>query len=975
MFIVMHCGGMPFNGETIASGQSLGGSESAAYYVARELARRGHKVIMFTNHDKEGMFDGVKYCSAGQVTEAEPLGYRFHFFAQNTPHDVCIVQRHPLAFRHVFASKVNLLWLHDLGLHSQTPYMNSQLWNINYILATSRWHIDQLHSVYGVPGERFILAPNGVDQELYHTRDAVRFKSLSGNGRTNLVYSSRPERGLEHLVREGGIMDRLHEHDPNRYMLHVCMYANFPPHMSGLYEYLFERCRSLPNVNLLDPLSKADLADLQRGADVWCYPSEFEEVSCITAMEAVNAGLSIVASDVGAISETLRGHPATLIPLKDGKADEDAFVECLTSSRLSKTQPHRSFQWGYAVDAIESAIDSSLRESVSSQGAVARHLVRMSDIYAFQEWRKVLTPDSDRIALASADEVDECYRFAFHRDWKAHYQAYYQYEKDRGVNYGPENLDGNTRYEAVAMLLREKNLPEGGVVLDYGCAHGHYTVNLAKRFPHLKFVGIDIEATNVEKARAWAAEEHIENVSFAQATVDELDVPYRPHFIIAAEVLEHLEDASGTVDKLGALLHEDGTLLLTTPVGPWEYIGACEHWPWRAHVHHFERADLHEMYGHHPDFDVKIATSGLTEEAEVLGSYIVTFKKPGKPSGKIDYGRKLKQTVPRQTLALCMIVKNGEEGLLKAINSVYPQVSEIVIGVDATTTDGTVGVIDRLIENRRGPLPLIRYFTIPSPTEIGFDEARNMVIENVDSDWILWLDADEHVEGAANLMKYLRASMYNGFAVDHHHLSVDPPGLLRTDKPTRVFRNHKGIRFFGVVHEHPEVEINKGVGPAVFIPDVKISHVGYRTESVRKGRFMRNIGLMERDREKYPERILGKFLWVRDLSMMNRFEMEQNGGHVTDDIVSRSYHGMDLYEELMDIADERMLIDGMEYYSQLCAVVGGIEMSLDLNMSQDLGTMGDAPKYRGVFRNVEVSRKFIDRVFKERTKNYGNKYL
>ena len=42
--ILMHVGGMPFNGDTIPSGQSLGGSESAAYYLAKALVKRGHRI-------------------------------------------------------------------------------------------------------------------------------------------------------------------------------------------------------------------------------------------------------------------------------------------------------------------------------------------------------------------------------------------------------------------------------------------------------------------------------------------------------------------------------------------------------------------------------------------------------------------------------------------------------------------------------------------------------------------------------------------------------------------------------------------------------------------------------------------------------------------------------------------------------------------------------------------------------------------
>ena len=98
MFITMHCMGMPFNGETLEK-HSLGGSESACYYVAKELAARGHKVIVFTTNPEEGDWDGVRYRWMGNPTEASPMGERFGFYAENTPQDVLIMQRHPHAFR------------------------------------------------------------------------------------------------------------------------------------------------------------------------------------------------------------------------------------------------------------------------------------------------------------------------------------------------------------------------------------------------------------------------------------------------------------------------------------------------------------------------------------------------------------------------------------------------------------------------------------------------------------------------------------------------------------------------------------------------------------------------------------------------------------------------------------------------------------------------------------------------------------
>ena len=81
MFIVMHCMGLPFNGDTIKEG-SLGGSETAAYYMARELSAQGHKVTLFTGSQDEGNFDGVRYLNYGRPDESAPLGDRFHFYAE-----------------------------------------------------------------------------------------------------------------------------------------------------------------------------------------------------------------------------------------------------------------------------------------------------------------------------------------------------------------------------------------------------------------------------------------------------------------------------------------------------------------------------------------------------------------------------------------------------------------------------------------------------------------------------------------------------------------------------------------------------------------------------------------------------------------------------------------------------------------------------------------------------------------------------
>jgi len=77
MHIAIHASGMPFNGATIPNGKSLGGSESAAYYMAKELANLGHNVVVFTRSKEKGRWDGVLYEYHGDISDTYPLGDRF----------------------------------------------------------------------------------------------------------------------------------------------------------------------------------------------------------------------------------------------------------------------------------------------------------------------------------------------------------------------------------------------------------------------------------------------------------------------------------------------------------------------------------------------------------------------------------------------------------------------------------------------------------------------------------------------------------------------------------------------------------------------------------------------------------------------------------------------------------------------------------------------------------------------------------
>jgi len=981
MYIVMHCGGMPFNGETIKN-ESLGGSETAAYYLAKELAKN-HRVTMFTNHKQEGEWDGVQYRWAGNITEQMPMGERYHIYAVATPHDVNIAQRSPIAYLIPVASKINCWWLHDVPLPDMKNMVQANVAATDLIFAVSEWQKRQIVDAWGLKEENIVIIGNGIDLSLF---DGIA-DTVSMESGFNMIYSSRPERGLETLVKPGGIMDRLQKELPEAH-LYVCAYDNVTAPMAQYYAWLNSRCNELSNVTLLGSLTKQDLADVMRQCDLLAYPTIFDETSCITAMEAMAAGLPMLSSYAGALPETVDGSGSILLPLipadgprpgsmeagnHDLMVDENMFIDAIKQiaafsdedcNNLKEAQKAaaKGKSWELVSMRANEAISEKLEELSSSNPAVLRHLIRMSDIYAIKNGDFYTT---DEISIASLEEENECYSFTNESDWSNHYAKYYEYEKDRGVNYGPEALDGNDRFEYVASIIGR--LPAGSSVLDYGCAHGHYTINLAKRFPSIIFVGVDITKSNIEKATDWAKRDSVKNARFVHGQVIGGEIQYSEgealalnsfDAVIAAEVLEHVARPQGYVEALSRHLKDSGKFIITTPYGPWEAIGYEQHWPWRAHVHHFERADLHDMFGKFDGFAITVISSGRTKEGDPIGSFVCQFGKPSGKCGEIDYKRKLSQMAPRQTLSVCMIVKDAEGTIHNAIKSVAGVADEFVIAIDEKTADETLSVLHDAL-HKFCPHKPKTIFVGKSPTEIGFDEARNSTIDKASGDWILWMDADEVLEGAGNLYKYLRHNFYDGYGTPHHHFAIEPAGLLKTDYPCRIFRNHKGIRFYGVVHEHPESGLNEGVKHMLIIPDVVVAHYGYTNEDVRRGRFNRNLPLLVRDREKYPERTLGKFLWLRDLYQQTRYELER-APMITPDMIERGAEAIEVWEDLVRNAPLRLAVESLEWYGGMVQILGkGKKYTFAVGSEHGESTAG------GVFYNDTHAQLLLKRMFDE----------
>jgi len=159
-----------------------------------------------------------------------------------------------------------------------------------------------------------------------------------------------------------------------------------------------------------------------------------------------------------------------------------------------------------------------------------------------------------------------------------------------------------------------------------------------------------------------------------------------------------------------------------------------------------------------------------------------------------------------------MIVRDEEKNLPACLESVKDLVDEIVIA-DTGSKDGTIEVAKRYGAR-----------CISIPWENDFAAARNRSLEEVHSDWVLWMDADEQLDDNAKaaLPRLMAARGIDGYMVPifNYLQSLDfkiwdlPTQVNKTGFVpagaypayvehinTRLFRRQPEIYFVGCIHE------------------------------------------------------------------------------------------------------------------------------------------------------------------------------
>jgi glycosyltransferase involved in cell wall biosynthesis len=320
----------------------VGGLESHAYYLCRELVRQGHAVTMVTSRSRPDLperesMDGVEVVRKWFPRKRTPVGWTAHTLA-TVPHYLRLARRAEILHAQTFASAVpgmlakrrhglplviTLHTSHFLKL-AQKPAWQRPLRRIirsaDWLLAASEEIRDVALGLYAHP--RAEALTNGVDTDMFVPLEkTARAKPM-------LLVPRRlfHKNGVEYFIRSLPLILREVEVD--------ALLIGDGPERQKL-EALAAELGVSHAVTFMGKRPNDAMPALVADADVAIFPSLMEATS-VAALEAMSCGVPVAASRVGGLPEIVDETVGTLFEPADPTSQAAAIVALLKSGDLAE---------------------------------------------------------------------------------------------------------------------------------------------------------------------------------------------------------------------------------------------------------------------------------------------------------------------------------------------------------------------------------------------------------------------------------------------------------------------------------------------------------------------------------------------------------------------------------------------------------------------------------------------------------------
>ncbi len=311
-------GAAPFDPESLLEGH-LGGSEEAVVHLAEALSTLNLDVTVYANvppRDAQIVaYNNVLWCPLNQ-------------FAVNGAHSTVLVWRAPKVAAQLIGHGYRVLnWLHDT--HYTVPTKTYEVVDGSFVLSGE--HEKVVRAIEAGSNAKILRAANGIISYAFDTgaqRDPHK-----------VIYASSPDRGLIYLLRmwpriksavPTASLDIYYSWDGMRKRIESNPeFAKAGKPLLAELEFLLRKFEHL-DVKHHGGVSHPELHKAYASSSIWAYPTDFFEISCISAMKAQAAGCWPVVFANGALPETVRnGQVLRCAPGNPSQKDLECFEEAL----------------------------------------------------------------------------------------------------------------------------------------------------------------------------------------------------------------------------------------------------------------------------------------------------------------------------------------------------------------------------------------------------------------------------------------------------------------------------------------------------------------------------------------------------------------------------------------------------------------------------------------------------------------------
>lgn len=303
--------------------EGLGGSEEAVVHLSSEMVKLGWKVTVYANPSHEaGIYDGVTYEDWFQFNPKDEfnvlISWRMIGLADIKP-----------------KAKYHLVWLHDVP--NNADFTPERVSTVNKIAVLSEYHKSLLRFV---DSDGKFIAP--ADDKVFVTANGIPEMPEPEGKRDphKMVYISSPDRGLVYLLKNwASVIKEVPDATLDVYYgfetFDILHRGN--PSMQAWKSQMMAMMNQ-PGIKYFGRVNHTELHKVLGQAGIWAYPTDFEEISCISAMKAQAMGSVPVTTDYAALKETVKNGIKIDINIRKEAGQKEYFEALITALKSDSLQ-------------------------------------------------------------------------------------------------------------------------------------------------------------------------------------------------------------------------------------------------------------------------------------------------------------------------------------------------------------------------------------------------------------------------------------------------------------------------------------------------------------------------------------------------------------------------------------------------------------------------------------------------------------